>query len=234
MKCLIWDYDRLLSQLETKKLLLTDKSSSPSVFPWQQLQHGLHTWSQSRRCGGPNSSALPQDCPTTSLVPCCTAAYLEETQLGYGTHAVQTTTPGNVLSITLCLREEMGMNWLLQLAGWSMSLAFQKESLKTNAQSLKNFCWLQALTHPETLAEICEACVFTLCESELLHPTAEPSLPGTLTGVLESIYVTKIIIYIYREDFPPEVQKLSYKRMTYCNLAFLSRVISLFSESVLY
>lgn len=101
MKCLIWGYDRLLSQLETKKLLLTDKSISPSAFPWQQLQHGLHTWSQSRRCGGPNSSALPQDCPTTSLVPCCTAAHLEETQLGYGTHAVQTTTPGNVLSTTL-------------------------------------------------------------------------------------------------------------------------------------
>lgn len=76
--------------------------------------------------------------------------------------------------------------------------------------------------------------VFTLCESELLHPTTELSLPGTLTGVLESIYVTKIIIYVYREDFPPEVQKLSYKRMTYCNLAFLSRVIRLFSEFVLY
>lgn len=162
MKCLIWGYDRLLSQLETKKLLLTGKSISPSAFPWQQLQHGLHTWSQSRRCGGPNSSALPQYRLTTSLAPCCTAAPLEETQLGYGTHAVQTTTPGNVLSITVCLREEMGMNWLLQLAGWSMSLAFQKESLKTNAQSLKNFCWLQALTRPETLAEICEACVHTL------------------------------------------------------------------------
>lgn len=161
----LWQTFETASNKSSSQLQLTGKPISPSAFLWQLLWHNLHIWSQSRRCGGPKSSALPQDHPSTSLASCCTAAHLQETQLGYGYPCILTTTPGNILSITLSQGRD-GDEVTLQLA-----ISISKESLKSNIQSLKNSCWLQALAFPETLAGICEARVFTLWEPELLCPT---------------------------------------------------------------
>lgn len=169
---------------------MTSKSISPSAFLWEQLQHSLHTWSQSRRCGGPNSSAMPQDHPSTSLASCCT---LPTWKRPAGLWAPTQFKPQHqeMLFPSLSVSRK---RW-----GWTdnpncrviNAISISKESLKANTQSLKNFCRLQAFACPETLAEIREACVFTLCKAQLLFPTMEPSLPGTLSSVLKSIYTKK-------------------------------------------
>lgn len=123
---------------------------------------GRHTWPWGRTCGSPNSSAVPPDHPTASLAPCWAAVHLEETQQAEGTHAAQEmlfpslSVPGQPWGWT-----DASACWLFNAISISKALSEKQWSVFKEL-----FSWLQALTCPETLAEIGEACVFRLCKSE--------------------------------------------------------------------
>lgn len=137
--------------------------------------------------GGSNSSALPQDHPTTSLAPCCTAAHLEETQLGYG---------------CLCSLDHTrkysfhpsvpGKRW-----GWVdtpacrviNAVSISKEWLRNQYSVFNEFLLTRGFSMPrDTGRNLWSMCANTLeARGALSCHEAQP--PGTLAGVLEIIYM---------------------------------------------